>query len=278
MAQTFGIDPRDYGPQALGANPGSGAAPGGPSKDGGSKPPAKSKPKQAKSKPKQPEPEIPTTGPLTEAQYDAWLKAHPKAPQVQVGPWNGPYIYNKYTGQYLESRGYFFSGRMNMGAGGYNEVWLNNAGEGAEYRVYRGPDWPAATAPPTQTPPKCAEGDADELLKMTLESIRDDLSEDNDRQAEASRLKEQMDRMNILSDEFRTAYDRYVDLLEEGQRRVQEQLDAVADARASLLDMCADVKDIDTGRNDLEELQNWFDVTRGLLDMEGRKPIKVDVK
>lgn len=264
VAQTFGIDPRNYGPQAIGAN--SGAAPGGPPKDGGGKP-------AAKSKPKQPEPEIPTTGPLTEAQYNAWLKAHPKARQERAGPWNGPYIYNKYTGQYLESQGYFLSGRMNMGAGGYDEVWLNNAGEGTEYRVYRGPAWPAPPAPP-----KCAEGDANELLKMTLESIRDDLAEDTDRQVEATRLKEQMDRMNVTSDEFRAAYDRYVNLLEEGQGRVKEQLDAVAAARTSLAEMCADVKDIDTGSNDLEELQNWFDVYRGLLDMEGRKPIKVDVK
>ena len=83
---------------------------------------------------------------LTEAEYKAWQRAHPKASSERVGPWLPATMYKQYTKQWFTSRGYFYSGRMVMdtSSGGYDEVWLNNAGDGREYRVYREPARPKA--------------------------------------------------------------------------------------------------------------------------------------
>jgi hypothetical protein len=140
------------------------------------------------------------------------------------------------------------------------------------------PKVPPPVDPPVVPPPHCADGDSTELMKITQQSIKDDIAEDNNRQDEAVAAKEKLDQMDVTSPEYKTAYDAYIHLMDESKSRIKDQLDSIADATTALKDMCADTKDIDKGRSEIEELQNWFDVTRSILDMEGRKPINVNVK
>jgi hypothetical protein len=138
-------------------------------------------------------------------------------------------------------------------------------------------DPPPPVEPPVQ-PPRCADGDAAELLRMTRESLKEDLSENTDREAEATAAKEKMDRMNVTSPEFKKAYEAYGEMLDQGKLRVAQQLEALDAARYALKDMCADTGDLDRAETELLEHQTWFEVNRSLHDMDIRKPINVDVK
>jgi hypothetical protein len=184
----------------------------------------------------------------------------------------GPKI-PEHTPKWFAERGYELAQRDDL------NDWRVHP-NGHEITQDRGIPWGKNAPPdgPVVEPPKCDPGDAKQLLDMTLESIHDDIAENQQRQTEAIAQKEAMDRMNVVSDEFRDAYDAYVSLMDEGKRRVHEQLDEIAAARTSLLEMCADVKKVDDGRDEIEELQNSFDVNRDLRDMEGRKPIRAKFK
>lgn len=111
---------------------------------------------------------------------------------------------------------------------------------------------------------------------MTRESLKEDLSENTDREAEASAAKEKMDRMNVA--EFKKAYEAYGEMLDQGKLRVAQQLETLDAARYALKEMCADTGDLDRAEAELLEHQTWFEVNRSLHDMDIRKPINVDVK
>jgi hypothetical protein len=152
----------DWVRQALGADPRASAASKEPASGGGPKPPP---PNPTPAKP-------PRRGRLSQAEYDAWLKAHPKAKQARYGPWMPDAMYKVYTSEYMKSKGFFLSGKMRMGSSGeYDEVWLNDRGDGVEVRVYRGVEQPKAPPSPekaTYDPDENAEDDvieAEGLLK-----------------------------------------------------------------------------------------------------------------
>jgi len=116
------------------------------------------------------------------------------------------------------------------------------------------------------------------MMKFDLLEMKQDIDEDNSRQEEAIAAKEKLDHMNFTSPEYARCYDAYVNLMNEGLGRVNEQLAAVNQARDDLENCGADLTKLDQGRDELEELQHWFVVNRQLLDQEGRQPIKADIK
>jgi hypothetical protein len=212
-------------------------------------------------------------GKLTEAEWKKWHKAHPKARSEQVFAWMPQF--KQYTPQFFLSKGFYLAGRMYMGAQGeLNEIWLNDAGDGTEYRVYQS-EWASQGSPaPAEEPKEPPNEDATELLKMTLESIRQDLEEDKKRTEEAEEKKAEIEKLNVTTDEFAKGYGEHVGMLDEGKKRVADQLDAIDDAITALKEMGADVSKVEQERNDVEYYQQWFDVERDMVDMLGRNPIR----
>jgi len=162
---------------------------------------------------------------LTEAEYKAWQRAHPKASNERVGPWLPAPIYKQYTKQWFTSRGYFYSGRMVMdtSSGGYDEVWLNNAGDGREYRVYREPARPKAAE--TKKP----EVDVDE--EPADPDVLEAENYSKDRAAEKKnliRLVEELHR-KIGTPEYNGLYNRYRTLEDEWLKQLDENKERVHD-------------------------------------------------
>lgn len=160
---------------------------------------------------------------LTEAEYNAWQRAHPKASSERVGPWLPDAMYKQYTKQWFTSRGYFFSGRMMMdtSSGGYDEVWLNNTGDGREYRVYREPARPKAAES------KKVEVDDEPADPDVIEA--EDYSKD--RAAEKKHLIDLVDELHrkIGTPEYNGLYKQYRAQEDEWLRRLDEDKERVHD-------------------------------------------------
>jgi hypothetical protein len=160
---------------------------------------------------------------LTQAEYKAWQRAHPKATSERVGPWLPATMYKQYTKQWFTSRGYFFSGRMVMdtSSGGYDEVWLNNAGDGREYRVYREPERPKAAES------KKVEVDDEPADPDVVEA--EDLSKD--RAAEKKHLILLVEELHrkIGSPEYNGLYNRYRALEDDWLKRLDDDKERVHD-------------------------------------------------
>jgi Domain of unknown function (DUF4157) len=69
--------------------------------------------------------------------YEAWLKAHPRREYLIGGTWEPDVVYNRYTPQWFREHGYVYAGRGGNYPYYWFEVWLNSAGAGKEYRVWR---------------------------------------------------------------------------------------------------------------------------------------------
>ncbi|MBV8912838.1 MAG: hypothetical protein JOZ05_07360 [Acetobacteraceae bacterium] len=129
--------------------------------------------------------------PLSEAEYKAWQKAHPKAGGNRVGPWMGEPIYKQYTAEYFTSKGFYLAGKMRMGSSGeYDEVWLKDDGDGTEDRVLRIP--PSAQPPPppdeeeedvreAEQLPKDRAFERDQVIKKMHELVQQPPGDDYDR-------------------------------------------------------------------------------------------------
>lgn len=134
----------------------------------------------------------PPHAPLSQAEYKAWQKAHPKAGGNRVGPWMGEPIYKQYTAAYFTSKGFYLAGKMRMGSSGeYDEIWLKDDGDGTEYRVLRIP--PSAQPPPAPPPeededvreaeqlPKDRKSERHQVLKKMKELLNQSPGPDYDR-------------------------------------------------------------------------------------------------
>lgn len=208
-----------------------------------------------------------------------------KSGSRQDGAYYGPH-FPEHTPQWFAERGFKLAQRDSV-----HDWWVHPSG----YSITANRDgspWKPGTYDPKPTPPKidvpppkidppppkCEPGDSTELMKMTAELIKQNTSENEDRQKEATELKEKMDKMNVTSPEFKKAYDDYGAKLDEGKKRVEAQIEELEAAEEALKGMCASTSNIEKARNDLQEQLTWFEVTRGLHDMDIRKPIKADVK
>jgi hypothetical protein len=180
----------------------------------------------------------------------------------------------EHTPEWFKERGFRLAQRDTL-----NDWWVHPSG----YNVTadRGIPWGKTRVPASPKPTPQADTSFDnpkEMLALSLDAIRGDIEEGKQRQEDLVRQKEAMDRMNFTSDAFKTAYDAYVDGLNEGKNRIKEQLDSIDDMETSVKEMGGDVSAIEVAREDLQEISIWLDVNADLLKMEGRVPIKADFK
>jgi hypothetical protein len=203
-----------------------------------------------------------------------------KSGSRQDGAYYGPH-FPEHTPQWFAERGFKLAQRDSV-----HDWWVHPSGFSVTANRDTSP-WKPGTYDPKDTPPKidlpppppkCEPGDSTELMNMTVESIKQNLSENADRQKEATELKEKMDKMNVTSPEFKKAYDDYGAMLDEGKKRVEAQIEELEAAEEALKGMCASTSNIETAKSDLQEQLTWFEVTRSLHDMDIRKPISVDFK
>jgi hypothetical protein len=81
----------------------------------------------------------PGKGAFTEADYNDWVKRHPKFSFHNGGAHEPDAFYNRYTPQWFWKNGYFYAFSRYAGfKGGYIEVWLSNKDNGHEFNVFRG--------------------------------------------------------------------------------------------------------------------------------------------
>jgi hypothetical protein len=180
----------------------------------------------------------------------------------------------EHTPEWFKERGFQLAQRDTL-----NDWWVHPSGY--DVTADRGIPWgkTGAQTSPKHTPPaNTSSDDPTEMLALSLDAIRGHIEEGKQRQEDLVRQKEAMDRMNITSDAFKTAYDAYADGLNEGKNRVKEQLDSIDDMETSVKEMGGDVSAIEAAREDLQEISIWFDANADLLKMEGRVPIKADFK
>ncbi len=170
VKDTFGIDPATYEPPSPTMAMADLDSPAGPP-GGGASPGAPNQPLAPRSTP---EPQtIPRAKPrMTEKELDAWRKAHPKAMSDRVGSFLPEAIYKRYTHQYMVSRGFVLAGKMNMGAGGEDEIWLSDKGLGAEVDVARDMMWPG-TAPAPEEPPDDREQEAEDDVTEARQRVKE---------------------------------------------------------------------------------------------------------
>jgi hypothetical protein len=194
-----------------------------------------------------------------------------KSGSRQDSAYHGPH-FPEHTPQWFADRGFKLARRDSV-----NDWWVHPSGFSITANRNTSP-WKPGTYAPKDPPQTCEPGDSTELMNMTVESIKQNLSENADRQKEATELKEKMDKMNVTSPEFKKAYDNYGAMLDEGKNRVEAQIAELEADEEALKAMCASTSNIETAKSDLEEQLTWFEVTRGLHDMDIRKPISVDFK
>jgi hypothetical protein len=201
------------------------------------------------------------------AKLFVWYTEHP----VQVVHQHYGPGFPEHTPEWFQARGYQLWQRSTA-----IDFWIHPSGKIAmQIRDSK----PGTAGPGGDIPPRCPPiENVKEMLDLSLGAIRGDIAEGNSREQELVGQKEAMDKMNFTSDEFKTAYDAYVDELKAGQKRVEEQLDSIDDMETALKEMCGDVAPIETLRPDLEEIRTWFEVTADLLKMEGRVPINPKFK
>ncbi|SEF14961.1 protein of unknown function [Rhizobiales bacterium GAS191] len=158
-------------------------------------------------------------GRLTEAEYKAWSRVHPKATVLRIGPWMPADMYKRYTKDFLTRNGFFFAGRMirDYSAGGYDEIWLNNTGDGQEIQIYKEPDRPKTKSAPIDP---YANVDPDVLEAERLVK---------DRVAELGRLVHTVEdlKTKIRSPEFNKLYNEYLKREQEWHDRVEQDLEWV---------------------------------------------------
>jgi hypothetical protein len=230
-----------------------------------------------KEKPKE---KIFTKGPLSEAEHKQWLAAHPKAKHERVGPWLPADMYGKFTKQYFLSKGYFYSGKMNQGSyGEYDEVWLNNSGDGTEYRVARDPtrqkQAPAKPKDATYDPDEDADDDVIEAQKRLKEN-------GEEMRKVQAKLKELLDHRGKA--EFENLRKVYLDMeakWQENLRKDIEYIDQFLNPPPPAPPPSADSKpELDDVRAKFEEYDRAFpygDEWKGRADIEPRRgdPIRV---
>jgi len=113
----------------------------------------------------------PPRGLLSEADYQRWLKSHPKAAYRRVGPWLGEPIYKQYTEEYFTSRGFYLGGKMKMGSSGeHDEIWLHDGGNGIRIHVLRDPTKKQAPVQPRKPVP---EEDDDEDVREAQKALKE---------------------------------------------------------------------------------------------------------
>lgn len=93
----------------------------------------------------------PGPGKYSPRDYEQWLKKHPKREYKIGGPWEPDFLYNRYTPKWFADHGYFYAGRGGVEPYYWFEIWLNDTGDGAEFRVWRTADGRGITAASTQT-------------------------------------------------------------------------------------------------------------------------------
>jgi len=109
---------------------------------------------------------------MTEEELHAWRKAHPKAMSAVIGSWMPETIYKKYTHQYMVSQGFILAGKMFMGAGREDEIWLSDKGLGAEVQVAGDMLWPGTTPRPEE-PPDDSEQEAEDDVTEARQRVKE---------------------------------------------------------------------------------------------------------
>ena len=103
-----------------------------------------------------PQQKPPGPGRYTPSEHKQWLRKHPKREYKISGPWEPDDFYKRYTPKWFADHGYYYAGRGGVYPHDWFEVWLNDAGNGAEIRVWR-IDWersPDPSTPPIDRPPQ----------------------------------------------------------------------------------------------------------------------------
>jgi hypothetical protein len=78
----------------------------------------------------------PGPGKFSPKEYEVWLKKHPKRVYQIGGPWQPDFLAKRYTPKWFADHGYYYAGRGGVVPHNWFEVWLNDQGDGAEYRVW----------------------------------------------------------------------------------------------------------------------------------------------
>jgi len=190
-------------------------------------------------------------------QFETFNKSGARNDGIDYGPG-----FPEHTKEWFEKRGYKLAMKDSV-----HEWWVHPNGHEIMAAIDRPPEEPPAE-----------EEDPAELLRMTLETIRQDIEENKTRQDEATAKKNEIGALDVTSDQFAEGYAKHVKMLDGGKKRVEEQLKDIDDAIESLKQMRADLTKVEQGRSEVQEQQNWFDVERDMVDMLGRKPIRVTPK
>jgi hypothetical protein len=95
---------------------------------------------------------------FNEAQYAQWRRKHPKHESHAGGSWEPDYLYRRYTPGWFTTQGYVFGLHLGPFGNVDIDVWIDDRGDGREFRVLRWtdstPGTSAGATPPPDTRPK----------------------------------------------------------------------------------------------------------------------------
>jgi hypothetical protein len=83
---------------------------------------------------------LPAAPTLTEGQYAAWLRRHPRYEPRVGGTWEPDFLVKRYTPAWFAAQGYVFGLRLGPFGNVDIDVWIDDRGAGREYRVIRWTD------------------------------------------------------------------------------------------------------------------------------------------
>ncbi len=113
---------------------------------------------------------------------------------------------------------------------------------------------------------------------MSLEEIWSGTEDARNRQQELVEKKDAMDKMGVTSSEFKTAYEKYVNALNEAKKTAEDMDTSIDAMEAAVKDMGGDISPLEAARGELADLRTGFDVSADMLKMQGRVPITADIK
>lgn len=121
----------------------------------------------------------PGPGEYTPAEYEAWLKAHPKREYRIGGPWEPNAFYARYTPKWFWDQGYVYAGRGGNSSWYWFEVWISSTDGGKEFRVWRTSE---AGAKSTSSAPQPSPGAQSPGSQKTPTGGRDYIDPNADRE------------------------------------------------------------------------------------------------
>jgi Domain of unknown function (DUF4157) len=205
-------------------------------------------------------------GALTEDQYLAWLRTHPKATTTRVGPWMPAAVYKQFTNEYFKQRGFVRVGRMirDYSSGGYDEIWLSDAGDGKEYQVYREPM--RAKAPASRAKQEEDQDDVDPDLLEAENLLKDTIA---DKRKVLDLLRQAQSRIgfpdyDVFHKRYQKARDDWLSQLDTDTSRVTDLLSENAGSESE-----DELRDIRKGLTELRSSWPFGDEWKAEKDLPG---------